>query len=159
MAASGARAWHRAGWLAAGLLLALLAACSREVPDTHPQQVLTKRNAIFKQMNRALEPIGQVAQGRKDYRREEFLAQVQDLEKISSKPWAYFPADGNYPPTRARPEVWSQPERFQAAKDDYQQKVKGLVAAAETGDIERIRAATDATSRSCKSCHDSFRSE
>ena len=157
---SVARQW-RAGvvWSAVALSGVLLVACSREIADTHPQQVLTKRNAIFKQMNRALEAIGQVAQGRKEYRRDEFLSQVQDLEKISGKPWAYFTADGNYPPTRARPEVWSQPDAFKAAQDDYQGKVRSMVEAAQGGDIERIRAATDAAARSCKSCHDRFRGD
>lgn len=141
------------------LMVAGLGACSRDMPDTHPQQVLTKRNAVFKQMNRALEPIGQVAQGRRSYNRDEFLALVQDLEKISRKPWAYFTPDGNYPPTRAQPEVWSQPDAFKKAQDDYLGTVQGLVGAAQTGDIDRIRAATDAVSRSCKACHDTFRRE
>lgn len=137
----------------------LLAACGGPPPDTHPNQVLTKRVQIFKQLNRAMEPIGHVAQGAKPYQRAEFLVMAQDLEKLSTKPWPYFTPDGNYPPTRAKPEVWSQPDAFRLAQDSYLAEVRQLVQAASAGDLPAIRSATDRIGRSCKSCHEKFRSD
>jgi cytochrome c556 len=93
-----------------------LVACMGEPKDTHPDQVLTKRRALFKQFTRTLEPIGLVAGARREYKADEFLAMAQDLEKLSGKPWVYFTADGNYPPTRSRPEVWSKAESFKQAQ-------------------------------------------
>ena len=46
------------------LLCLGLAGCFEPLKDTHPEQVLTKRRALFKQFNRTLEPIGLVASGR-----------------------------------------------------------------------------------------------
>ena len=40
------------------------------------------------------------------------LASALALQELASQPWAYFTADGNYPPTRAKPEVWSQAGEF-----------------------------------------------
>ena len=68
--------------VAAALMLCLgLTACFESIKDTHPNQVLTKRRALFKQFTRAMEPIGLMASGRKEFKQEEFLALVQDLEK------------------------------------------------------------------------------
>jgi cytochrome c556 len=139
------------------LAAASLSACLEPAKDTHPNQVLTKRKALFKQFTRTLEPIGLVTSGRKDYNKEAFLADVQDLEKLSTKPWAYFPADGNYPPTHAKPTVWSQPAEFKRAQDQYLETVGELVKAAEAGDLDRIKGATTTVVNSCKACHRDFR--
>lgn len=136
-----------------------LVACTGEPKDTHPDQVLTKRRALFKQFTRTLEPIGLVAGGRREYKVEEFLTLAQDLEKLSSKPWVYFTADGNYPPTRSRPEVWSQADAFKQAQQHYQSSVKALVVAAQSGQLATVQKAVDDVTASCKACHKDFRFE
>ena len=147
------------GVLLVAVLTCGLAACFGPEKDTHPNQVLTKRRVLFKQFTRMLDPIGLVASGRKPYQREEFLASVQDLEKLSDKPWLYFPADGNYPPTRAKPEVWSQPEKFRQAQDTYRSAVHELLLVAQRGDGAAIGKAVDSVTESCKACHRDFRNE
>ncbi len=139
------------------LIAGVLTACVRHVPDTHPDQVLTKRKALFKQMNRALEPIGLVANEREPYKKEEFAGYVDELQKLSNKPWAYFPQDGNYPPTRAKPAVWSEPADFEAAQKQYQGVVAELAKVAQAGDLEKIKPAVVDVTNSCKSCHKKFR--
>jgi cytochrome c556 len=141
------------------LLCLGLGACFEPTKDTHPDQVLTKRRALFKQYTRTLEPIGLVASGRKEYKPEEFLALVQDLDKLSTKPWVYFPADGNYPPTHAKPTVWSQPEAFKLAQEKYQASVHELLLAAQAGKLEPVQRAVDGVVNSCKACHRDFRNE
>jgi cytochrome c556 len=144
------------------LVLALsmgLTACFEPIKDTHPDQVLTKRRALFKQFTRTLEPMGLVASGRKEYKPDEFLAMALDLDKLASKPWVYFPLDGNYPPTHARPAVWSQPEAFKAAQEKYQASVHALLMAAQAGKLGTVQQAMDGVTNSCKACHKDFRYE
>jgi len=138
---------------------ALLNACSDRVKDTHPQQLVSKRQAIFKKFTKSLEPLGMVARDRQDYVRVEFMANAQALQELSTQPWAYFTADGNYPPTRAKPEVWSQATDFKQAQDSYLAAVNQLVKVSGSNDMPAIRASVDAVQKSCKSCHDKFRSE
>ncbi|NVO05292.1 MAG: cytochrome c [Rhodoferax sp.] len=146
--------------IAACVLLGLsVSACFEPIKDTHPDQVLTKRRALFKQFTRALEPMGLVASGRSEYKPEEFLAMAQDLDKLSVKPWAYFPADGNYPPTHAKPTVWSQPAAFKQAQEKYQASVHALLLAAQAGKLEPVQRAMDGVTNSCKACHKDFRYE
>ncbi len=139
--------------------LLLLGACSDGARDTHPDKLLTKRLAIFKQFTKTLEPMGLVARDRKDYVKAEFVESANALKELSTQPWVYFSAEGNYPPTRAKPDVWSQPDAFKKATDTYLTTVDQLVAVAGSADRLAISAAVEAVQKSCKSCHDQFRSD
>jgi cytochrome c556 len=138
---------------------ALLTACGPGAKDSHPQQLLTKRIAIFKNFTKTLEPMGLVARDRKEYVKADFVAQAQALQELSTQPWAYFSADGNYPPTRAKPEVWSNASGFKNAQDNYLAAVNQLVNASGSADLPAIRNSVDAVQKSCKNCHDQFRSD
>jgi cytochrome c556 len=136
--------------------LLLLAACS-EAPDTHPAQPVTKRQALFKQFTRTLEPMGMVARDRKVYDPVEFKASALALEKLAAQPWGYFTPDSNYQPTRASPAVWAQAAEFKQAQDAFLAKVGQLVKAADGGNLEIIRTAVNDVQSTCKTCHDQFR--
>ena len=148
-------------WLLVGALAVVgtLAACSDADKDTHPSQVLTQRKAVFKQFTRTLEPMALVANGRNPYQQAEFLGWAQDLAALAPKPWPLFTPDGNYPPTRARAAVWSEPLKFKAAQESYQAAVKQLVAAAQVGTLDAVTPAVADVASQCKACHKQFRSE
>ena len=137
----------------------LLVACSDRVADTHPQQVFSKRQAVFKKFTKTLEPMGLVARDRQDYVKTEFMANAAALQELSTQPWAFFTADGNYPPTRAKPEVWAKAGKFKQAQDSYLAAVDQLVKVSGSADMPAIRASVEAVEKSCKSCHDQFRSD
>ena len=139
--------------------LLVLGACGEEAKDTHPDQLVTKRKAIFKQFTKALEPMGMVARGRKDYNPREFNINALELQKLTSQPWPLFTADSNYPPTLAKPTVWEKPSDFKLAQDKFQTTIAGLVQASQGSDLDSIKQAVDGVQRSCKSCHDQFRNE
>lgn len=136
-----------------------LSACGEAVKDTHPDQLVTKRKAIFKQFTKTLEPMGMVARGRKDYNPREFNINALELQKLTSQPWVLFTADSNYPPTLAKPAVWEKPAEFQSAQDKFQVTIKELVEASQGSDLERIKAAVNSVQNSCKTCHDQFRND
>lgn len=139
------------------LALFALSACNGPADDTHPDQPVTKRRAVFKQFTRTLEPMGMVARDRKKYNPQELRASALELQRLSTQPWVYFTSDSNYPPTRADPKVWSKPLEFKQAQEDYQTSVRQLVESARVGDLEAIRAAVNDVQKSCKVCHDQFR--
>ena len=139
--------------------LLVLVACSGDAQDTHPDQLVTKRKALFKQFTKTLEPMGMVARGRKDYNPREFNINALELQKLSTQPWALFTADSNYPPTLAKPAVWEKPADFKLAQDKFQVSITSLVQASQGSDLDNIKSAVDGVQKSCKSCHDQFRNE
>ena len=134
-----------------------LSGCSGEAADTHPDQPVTKRRALFKEFTRTLEPMGMVARERQEYKAADFLDQALALKKLSTQPWPLFTADSNYPPTKARPEVWQKADEFKQAVQQYQQVVDELAQAAAGTDLDRIKASVNSVQKSCKASHDSFR--
>lgn len=137
----------------------LLTACSDRVKDTHPQQLVSKRQAIFKQFTKTLEPLGLVARERQDYVKATFVANAQALQELSTQPWVFFTADGNYPPTRAKPDVWRKADEFKLAQDNYLAAVNNLVGVAGSADLPAIRASVEAVQKYCKNCHEQFRND
>ncbi len=137
----------------------LLGACNERIQDTHPQQLVSKRQALFKKFTKTLEPMGLVARDRQDYVRADFVASAKALQALAGEPWAYFTADGNYPPTRAKPEVWSESGEFKKAQDSFITSVNKLAEVSGSADMPALRASVEAVEKDCKNCHDQFRSD
>jgi len=58
--------------------------------------------------------------------------------------------------TRAKPEIWTEKDKFAAAITKSQEDVLKLAAAGKTGNLEQIKAAAGAVGQSCKACHDAY---
>jgi cytochrome c556 len=59
--------------------------------------------------------------------------------------------------TRAKQEIWSDPEGFRRAAGNFVTASEQFHAVAQRGDIEAIRAAVPELGAACKGCHDKFR--
>ena len=58
--------------------------------------------------------------------------------------------------TRAKPEIWSEKDKFNAAIAKSQEDVLKFAAAGKTGSLDQIKAAAGAVGESCKACHDTY---
>ena len=59
--------------------------------------------------------------------------------------------------TRAKAEIWAEPDRFRAGADRLRQAAVRFDAAARSGDLAAVRAALPELQDSCKNCHDRYR--
>jgi cytochrome c556 len=59
--------------------------------------------------------------------------------------------------TDAKPEVWSQPEKFEEAIAEMQAKAEALAKTVHDGRMDELGAAVKALGKSCGGCHDTFR--
>jgi len=57
----------------------------------------------------------------------------------------------------AKPEIWTEPQRFKKLAGEMQERVGALDEAARGADIAVIRAAFGEAGKACKSCHDDYR--
>ena len=75
-------------------------------------------------------------------------------------PWESFGAGTDKgAPTKADPKVWKEAARFRQAAEGTQKAVANLVAAAKSGDEGKFKAAFGEVGKSCKGCHDDFRTK
>jgi cytochrome c556 len=61
--------------------------------------------------------------------------------------------------TKAKPEIWAEKDKFNAAVAKSQEDVLKLAAAGKTGNLDQIKAAAGAVGQSCKACHDAYRNQ
>jgi cytochrome c556 len=137
----------------------LLAACSSgEAPDTRPGQPVAHRRAAFKDLLKAFEPIG-VMMRDGPYKAERFRQLVDGVMAQREAPWQYFQPDTLYPPSLAKPEVWSDAAGFVAAKKRFIEATDKLAAAAKTTDEDQSRAAFKEVEAACQNCHKTYKTK
>ena len=133
----------------------LLGACG-EPADTRPGQPVSQRRAAFKKILLAFEPMG-IQLREKQYNADRFIAQADALAKVKDGPWSHFGPDTNYPPTKAKPAVWSAAQRFENERQAFLTAVDGLVVVAASRNEEKVATAYEAVHESCRSCHKAFK--
>lgn len=134
----------------------ILAGCSNEVPDTHPDQPVTKRKQAFKAMLRSFEPMGTMLRDKR-YDPDTFARLANELAGLRDQPWSHFGPDTNYPPTKALASVWEKPAEFEQRRQEFIAASDRLIAAAAARDEAQARSAYAAVQDSCKACHRDFR--
>jgi cytochrome c556 len=130
-----------------------LIACNPTVEDDRPGQPVKHRQAAFKALLRASEPVGVMLRDGQ-FSAERLATLGETLSRASEAPWLYYGPDTDYPPSKSRPDVWRQPEKFAAERQRFLAAVEALRAAA---DERAAQAAYDDVRARCKSCHDAFR--
>jgi cytochrome c556 len=130
------------------------AAFAQVKPDTAIQY----RQGIFKAQLWNVLPMAAMVQGKAPYDQAAFLLRAQRLDQLSKMAWDGFgPGTDAGAPTKALPAVWSNAAGFKQAAEAFQAETPKLVAAAQTGNMDQIKAAFGAVTKSCDNCHDNFR--
>lgn len=138
----------RKTWMIAGMLLLLTGSAFAANP-------VAERQASFKEFKRTMAPMGKMVNGG-TFNQAQFAQMAKQLDTLSTKPWQYFPAGSSS--TDAKAEIWSKPAEFKKAIADYQAATGKLNQAAQSGDVNQVRAQLRLVQQSCKACHNSFRS-
>jgi len=138
----------RKQWIIAGVLVLLTGSAFAANP-------VAERRASFKNFKRTMAPMGKMLNGG-SYDPAQFALMAKQLDTLSSQPWQYFPAGSSSTDTKA--EIWSKPAEFKKAAADYQAATGKLNQLAHGGDVNQVRAQFRLVQKSCKACHDSFRS-
>lgn len=77
------------------------------------------------------------------------------IQADAGKVVALFPKGSTDPNSRAKDEIWTHWDKFEAINKEFEAKAGELAAAAKSGGD--VPAAADAMFAKCKACHDDFR--
>lgn len=138
------------------LLIAGLSACGQPVEDTRPGQPVKTRQTAFKEMLKVFEPMGTMLRTN-SYHADRFAALAAELVARRDAPWAHFGADTKYPPTKAKPAVWSKPEQFERERQAFFAATDELLVAAQGREAEAAGKAYFKVYDLCQSCHREFK--
>lgn len=120
-----------------------------------PEDAVKYRQAAFTVLASNFSRMQPVIRGQAPYDAAQIKANVDVLKTLATLPWGAFGPGmegGN-----AKPEIWSDAAGFKQKEQAFQDGVANLSAAADSGDLAKVRAAFGAVGASCKACHDAYR--
>lgn len=124
-----------------------------------PQDAIKYRKAAFTVMGTHFARLGAMANGRVPFDAKAASDNAELVAIASRLPFTAFGEGTDLGETRAKPDIWSENDKFRAAAVKMQEEVAKLEAAAKTGSLDKLKAAFGGAARSCKACHDSYRTD
>jgi cytochrome c556 len=147
-------------WMLGALLSIAVLGGAAPAPAQDKLAIVKHRQALMTRQGNDLKKIRGYLDGKVD------LAQAQasaaDLIQTAKLIAASFPpgtATTDFPgKSGAKPEIWTEPDKFAAAQKTYAEKADALSAAVKSGDKAEIKTAfLDAGKNGCGNCHATFR--
>ena len=133
----------------AGLATAALAA---------PADVVRTRIAGFREMGAAFKAVNDGLRG--DPQMILIQQSARQIRNAANQMPGWFPQGSGAEAgvkTAAKPEIWSQPARFTAAREAFIAQAASFQAAANSGNARAIGAEARKLGGTCKGCHETFR--
>ena len=145
-------------WTPAAVAAAALLACgSAAAQFKNADAAIEYRQGALAVMDNHYDRIGAMVKGKVPFDAALAQANADLVVTLAKLPWSAFVEGSDKGDTNARPEVWSQPDKFKAAAQRLQDETVKLAAAAKSGNPDAVKTAFSATAQACKSCHDDFR--
>ena len=117
------------------------------------------RQAVMFIIGQHMGRMAAVVKGKQPYNREDFAQNATLVETLSKLPWdAFLVAGSDKGDTKMRSEALRNQDKFKQATQNMETQVAKLVGAAKSGDFNVIQEQFGAVGRSCKECHEQFRS-
>lgn len=145
-------------WTPAAIAAAALLACgSAAAQFKSADDAIEYRQGALAVMGHHFGVLGAMANGKIPYDAAAAQANAELVVTLARLPWSAFVEGSDKGETSAKPEIWSQREKFNADAQKLQDATAKLLEAAKTGKPEALKAAFGPTGAACKSCHDDFR--
>jgi cytochrome c556 len=124
-----------------------------------PEDVIKYRRAAFTVMGKHFGSLGAMANGKAPFDAKVAAADADVIAAVNHLPFTAFLPGTDKGDTHAKPEVWKEQAKFNDDADKMHAAVDKLVAAAKTGNLDDLKAAFGPAGRTCKACHDDFKSK
>jgi cytochrome c556 len=139
----------------AGIVTALPAAAQ----FAKPEEAVKYRRAVFTVMATHFGRVGAMVQGKAPFDAAAAQANIEIATMMSKLPYAAFGPGTDVGDTRAKPNIWTDTDKFKAAAAKMQDAMAHLNSVAKSGNLDQIKAAFGPVGQACKACHDDFRKE
>jgi cytochrome c556 len=139
----------------AGATVALPAAAQFQKPE----DAIKYRKAAFTVMAAHFGRVAGMAAGKIPFDAAAAASNADTATTMSKLPFAGFIDGTSAGETKAKPEIWTDRAKFDAAAGKMQEEMAKLNVAAKSGNLDAIKAGVGATGKACKACHDDFRKE
>lgn len=145
--------------IAAMLGVVFLSAAVFAIAQTKPEDSIKYRRSAMYLVGANFGPLAAMAQGKRPYDKDAAIKHANIVAFVSKLPLEGFVPGTDTGDTKAKPEIWQDQEDFRAKMDKMNQETAKLGQVAQTGDFEALKAQVGETGKTCKSCHDKFKSK
>jgi cytochrome c556 len=145
------------------LVLATVAGLAAAFPAAaqfaKPEDAVKYRKGAFTVMAAHFGRVAAMANGRIPFDAKAAAENAEIATMVSKLPFAGFIAGTDKGETRAKPEIWTEQDKFKAAATKMQDAMEKLNVAAKSGNVDTLKAAAGTVGQACKGCHDTYRKE
>ena len=128
--------------------------------DIKPDRAIKFRQGILQAQGWNAGFMNAMIKGEKPYNKDEFLLRATYLDELAHMAWeGFIPGSDQGAPTKAKPEIWTEPAKFKQYQSNLQAATAKLVVAARGGDMSLIKPAFNDVGKACGECHDDFRTK
>ena len=124
-----------------------------------PEDAIKYRRSALTVMGTHFGRVAAMANGRIPFDAAFIASNAAIAESMSKLPYAGFIDGSDKGDTKAKPEIWTDRAKFNAAAEKMQGEMTKLAVVAKGGNIDAIKAQVGVTGGACKACHDDFRKE
>jgi cytochrome c556 len=149
----------RPALVAACTLAATLFALPAQAQFAKPEDAIKYRRAVMTVMATHFGRVAAMANGKLAFDPKAAADSADIALTMSKLPFVAFIPGTDKGETKAEPKIWTEQDKFKTAAEQMQETMVKLQAAAKSGNLDTIKAATGETGKSCKNCHDSYRKE
>mgnify|MGYP002713050250 CR=1 FL=1 len=123
------------------------------------EDAIKARQAAFTLIAANTGPMGAMMKGEMPFDKKAFAQHASNVEVLSGMPWSFFIPGSQKGDTKAKPDVWNKAEDYRAKAEKFQEQAGKLAMVAKNGDESAIKKQFGATVKTCKSCHDDYKSK
>jgi cytochrome c556 len=124
-----------------------------------PEDAIKYRKAVMTLQAAHFGRIAAMANGRIPFDAKVAAENADILAVMVKLPFVAFVEGSDKGDTKAKPEIWTEKDKFAATGAKLQDEVAKLNAAAKAGNMDALKAAVGGVGQTCKGCHDQFRKE
>ncbi|MFO7594487.1 MAG: cytochrome c [Pseudomonadota bacterium] len=128
------------------------------VADQH-EDAIKYRQAAFTLIKGNFGPMGAMVKGEMPYDSEAFAEYAANVAAVAGMADDGFIDGSDTGDTKAKPEVWENRAEFDKRMREFQKLSGELAVVAKSGDMDQIKPKFGAVGKSCKACHDDFKSK
>jgi len=123
-----------------------------------PAEVHKFRKSVMTIQSWHMRPMALMVKGQQPYDANLFAWYAGVIQQTSHMlPDAFTPGSDKGAETKARPEIWTDADKFKQRIDSFQADTTKLVAAAKAGNLEAVKGPFGAVGKNCGGCHESCR--
>jgi cytochrome c556 len=123
-----------------------------------PEDAIRYRKSVMFLILQHFGRMGAVVKGKTDYNQQAFTRNAKVMEALSNLSWEANMVPGtDKGDTTQNAAVFAKQDEFKASAQAFEAGTAKLVSVSQSGDLNAIKAQFGEVAKSCKSCHDKFR--